>query len=84
MRQVAVLPQLQGQGIGTMLVQYSENLARQAGFQRMILHARETAVPFYEKLGYARVGNLFEEVTIRHWKMEKHLAQSKPADPSRF
>ena len=73
MRQVAVACELQGQGIGQAMVKYSETLARQLGFRRMILHARETAVHFYEKLGYSRVGDQFEEVTLPHWAMEKFL-----------
>jgi predicted GNAT family N-acyltransferase len=73
MRQVAVAPDLQRQGIGTELVEFSETLARQAGFQRMILHARESAVKFYKKLGYAELGDEFEEVAIPHWTMAKTL-----------
>ena len=53
MRQLAVVPEVQRQGIGTALVDYSEVLARRMGYRRMILHARETAVAFYEKLGYS-------------------------------
>ena len=75
MRQVAVVPELQRQGIGRALVEYSEVWARTAGYRRMILHARETAVAFYEALGYARVGDRFEEVTIPHWAMEKRLTK---------
>ena len=74
MRQVAVVPDLQGQGIGRAMVEYSEALARTIGFTRMILHARETAVAFYETLGYAKVGERFVEVTLPHWAMEKCLA----------
>ena len=73
MRQVAVVPELQGQGIGKAMVEFSEALARTIGFTRMILHARETAVDFYEKLGYAKVGERFVEVTIPHWAMEKRV-----------
>jgi predicted GNAT family N-acyltransferase len=73
MRQVAVVSDLQGQGIGRALVEYSETLTRNAGYRRMILHARETALAFYEHLGYARVGDRFEEVTLSHWAMEKCL-----------
>jgi N-acetylglutamate synthase-like GNAT family acetyltransferase len=73
MRQVAVVPELQGRGIGTAVVEYSEALARKAGYRRMFLHARETAVAFYEKLGYSRIGDRFEEVTIPHWAMEKRF-----------
>jgi predicted GNAT family N-acyltransferase len=73
MRQVSVATELQGQGIGTALVEYSEVWARQAGYRRMILHARDTATAFYEKLGYAKVGEPFEEISIPHWEMEKRL-----------
>lgn len=73
MRQVAVAPDVQGKGVGTALVQASEALARRLGFQRMVLHARETAVPFYLRAGYAIAGDRFEEVTIPHFKMEKDL-----------
>jgi predicted GNAT family N-acyltransferase len=76
MRQVAVVAELQGQGIGTALVKYSEELARRIGYRRMILHAREAAVVFYEKLGYSTVGDQFEEVTIPHWKMERSLTDA--------
>jgi hypothetical protein len=39
----------------------------------MILHARETAVPFYERLRYSPVGDVFQEVTLPHRLMEKRL-----------
>lgn len=73
MRQVAVVAELQGHGIGTALVEFAEALSRKIGYRRLVLHARETAVPFYEWLGYARIGDRFEEVTIPHWAMEKRL-----------
>ena len=72
MRQVAVAPELQRQGIGKALVEYSKALAQRLDIA-MILHARETAVAFYEHLGYAKLGDRFEEVTIPHWAMEKRL-----------
>lgn len=73
MRQVAVVPALQGQRIGTSLVEFAEALARKMGCRRMLLHARETAVSFYEKLGYLRIEPEFMEVSIPHWAMEKRL-----------
>jgi ribosomal protein S18 acetylase RimI-like enzyme len=73
MRQVAVIEDLQRRGIGKALVEYSEALARGLGFRRMVLHAREMAVPFYERLGYVKLGERYEEVTIPHWSMEKRL-----------
>jgi predicted GNAT family N-acyltransferase len=73
MRQVAVAADRQGKGIGRAMVERSEEIAREHGFTEMVLHARETAVPFYEALGYDRVGERFEEVTIPHWKMRKGM-----------
>jgi GNAT superfamily N-acetyltransferase len=73
MRQVAVVSDLQRRGIGRALVEYSEDWAQNAGFRRMILHARETAVAFYENLGYSKIGDRFVEVTIDHWLMAKRL-----------
>lgn len=73
MRQVAVDPDAQGQGLGRRLVEGSERLSRERGFGLMTLHARETAIPFYERLGYAVVGEPFTEVGIPHRKMKKEL-----------
>jgi len=73
MRQVVVDERFKGRGIGRAMVKYSEDLVRKLGFKTMVLHARETAVPFYEPLGYARVGDRFTEVTIPHWVMVRAL-----------
>jgi predicted GNAT family N-acyltransferase len=73
MRQVAVAGEMQGEGIGRAMVERSEEIARERGFREMTLHARESAVPFYERLGYDRIGERFEEVTIPHWAMRKGL-----------
>ena len=73
MRQVVVDERFEGRGIGRSMVKHSEELARKLGFREMVLHAREPAVPFYERLGYARVGDRFTEVTIPHWSMVKAL-----------
>lgn len=73
MRQVAVLPEKQNSGFGRELVGYSEAWSRRAGFKEMVLHAREQAVPFYEKLGYKKAGKKFTEVGLDHWQMKKSL-----------
>jgi len=73
MRQVAVSPHARGQGVGRALTEFAEEFSRQRGFRRLTLHARTPAVPFYEKLGYERTGDEFEEVTIPHWSMQKRL-----------
>ena len=73
LRQMAVLNNLQGKGIGRALMQFSENIARDRGFQKIIMHARASAIGFYEKLGYHVSGNEFVEVTLPHFTMEKRL-----------
>ena len=73
LRQMAVKTGLQGKGIGRALMQFAENLARDRGHKKVIMHARKTAIGFYEKLGYKVKGDEFEEVTIPHSIMEKDL-----------
>lgn len=73
MRQVAISSYSQSKGVGSYLVGISEEFARQAGYKKIILHARDTAVPFYEKLNYHTIDNVFYEVNIPHYKMEKNL-----------
>ena len=73
LRQMAVLNNLQGKGIGRALMQFAENIARDRGFRKITMHARTTAVGFYEKLGYRVSGQEFQEVTIPHYIMEKML-----------
>ncbi|MBL8040446.1 MAG: GNAT family N-acetyltransferase, partial [Chthonomonas sp.] len=68
-----VCESLQGSGIGALMVAESERMARELGFARMVLHARETAVGFYLRLGYACEGESFEEVGIPHRLMQKEL-----------
>ncbi len=73
MRQVAVSPAHQKMGIGQKMVAWSEVWAQRNGYKKMSLNARETAVPFYEKLGYPCIGERFLEVGIGHFLMEKNL-----------
>jgi predicted GNAT family N-acyltransferase len=55
------------------MVEESERITRELGFDRISLNARANVVPFYEKLGYQVFGQPFEEVTIRHRSMWKVL-----------
>lgn len=76
MRQVAVDELFQGAGIGAKIVEYSEAYALDYGFTYMEMHARKSAVPFYQKLGYNIIGEEFMEVTIPHFKMVKDLSEA--------
>ncbi len=73
LRQMAVLNNLQGKGIGRALIQFAENLARDHGYRVMSMHARKPTVPFFEKMGYKVTGPEFIEITIPHFEMEKEL-----------
>jgi GNAT superfamily N-acetyltransferase len=73
LRQMAVVSGLQGKGIGKVLMQFAENIARDRGYKKIMMHARETAIGFYEKIGYKKLGDEFEEVSIPHYVMEKDL-----------
>jgi GNAT superfamily N-acetyltransferase len=73
MRQVAVDFERQKGGIGTRLVHFSEEVARKRGLREMVMHARESAIPFYERLGYFCFGEPFVEVTVPHRHMKRVL-----------
>lgn len=73
LRQMAVQNNLQGKGIGASMMNFAEVVARDKGYKKLIMHARKTALGFYEKLGYKVSGDEFTEITIPHYIMEKQL-----------
>ena len=73
MRQVAVFPQHQKKGVGQLMVAASEEFSRDMGYSEIVLSARVPAVPFYEKLNYEVISDLYQEVGIDHFKMSKKL-----------
>ena len=73
LRQMAVLNDLQGKGIGRALMHFAENLARDRGYRTISMHARKNVVGFYERMDYRVTGDEFIEITIPHYKMEKKL-----------
>jgi len=69
---MAVADQQQAKGIGKALMDEMESVSKEKGIQKIILHAREIALPFYQKLGYqldAPSHLLFGE--IQHFLMHK-------------
>lgn len=73
LRQMAVLNDLQGKGIGRALMNFAENIARDRGYKCISMHARKNVTGFYEKMGYVVSGNEFIEITIPHLQMDKKL-----------
>jgi ribosomal protein S18 acetylase RimI-like enzyme len=73
-RSLGVDEKYRGRGLGAMLVKWMEEIARKNGAKSIILHARDNAIPFYEKQGYQikeKSYLLFGE--IQHFAMVKAL-----------
>lgn len=73
LRQMAVSKEAQGKGVGRAMIRFAETVARDHGYAKVTMHARATALGFYEKMGYAVSSPEFVEVTIPHYIMEKNL-----------
>lgn len=73
LRQMAVRDDQQHKGIGASIIAFAENIARDKGFRYIIMHARDTAIGFYEKFGYQIDGDGFTEVNLPHHRMKKKL-----------
>ncbi len=73
LRQMAVNNNLQGKGIGASIMSFAENLSRDRGYKKLIMHARKTATGFYEKFGFKVKGAEFLELNLPHHVMEKKI-----------
>lgn len=68
----AVLKDFRNKKIGNeILKNVLEDIARmpETSAHTRYLHAQLAAVPFYEKEGFKKVGEMFEECNIQHFKM---------------
>jgi len=77
-RFMAVEPRFQKTGLGSVVLKKLEDEVRQLGAKYVILHSRDTAVPFYERHGYKIVSpshTLFE--TVPHFLMKKDFYPEK-------
>lgn len=70
---LAVLPTARGKGIGTEIMKRAIEIALDRQYTEVIVHAQKYIQNMYEKLGFDRVGNDFEEASILHVKMIKKL-----------
>lgn len=73
LRQMAVAPAARGRGFGGQLIQEVETLLRAEGVTEVVMSARQSAVGFYEKLGYRLLGAEYIELGIPHVQMHKPL-----------
>ena len=67
----AVLDNFRGHGVGTALVrQVLADVAAEApDAAQVYLHAQLRAISLYERTGFQKVGEMFEECDIQHYKM---------------
>lgn len=64
----------QGKGVGKKLMAYLEEKAKASGVKKIVLQARENAVPFYKSIGYTVTEKTFKLWDIiQHYKMEKNI-----------
>jgi len=76
---MAVEPLFSGRGVGSAILNKLEQIARENQRTVLVLNARESVVPFYEKHGYTVSGaadKLFD--CIVHWRMSKNLDTESP------
>ena len=73
-RFMAVHPDYRGTGLGKLITVYLENIARQKGYNKIQLQARENALEFYKRCGYqVKEKSFLLWDTIQHYSMEKQL-----------
>jgi ribosomal protein S18 acetylase RimI-like enzyme len=78
-RYMAVDAGYQRQGLGSRILEQLEQAAAAAGYERIVLHARELAVPFYLSRGYRIIEpshRLFG--AIQHFLMSRELGVAAP------
>ena len=77
-RYMATEEDCRGLGVGRVIINKLEELARARGVERIVLNARDNVLGFYQRFGYAVTGSgptLFGKV--KHSKMEKRLQDEK-------
>ncbi len=65
----ALLKDYRNQGAGSVLLKRVVEDAQKRASQ-LYLHAQLKAIPFYERIGFKKVGPQFTECDIEHFKME--------------
>jgi predicted GNAT family N-acyltransferase len=67
----AVLDEFRNKGVGGALVQavLADVRAEAPDAAQVYLHAQLRAIPLYERTGFQKVGEMFEECDIQHYKM---------------
>jgi predicted GNAT family N-acyltransferase len=70
-RYMAVSPSAQGRGLGRLIVEHLESIARHGRAETIVLNSRASAVGFYERLGFHSTGAAAPVFGIPHVRMTK-------------
>ncbi|MCP1122896.1 GNAT family N-acetyltransferase [Bacillus sp. AFS018417] len=73
MERVCVLSSHRQRGAGKIIMNALEALAKEEALPKLKLHAQTHAEPFYNKLGYETISDVFMEADIPHVVMIKKL-----------
>jgi N-acetylglutamate synthase-like GNAT family acetyltransferase len=73
-RSMAVREDMQGKGLGSQIIQYIEQKAKEKKLKHILLDARINAVKFYENHGYKIIGDSYLLFgVIKHFRMRKEI-----------
>ena len=73
LQRVATLKEHRGKGYGRELIIFIERSLRHIPDAKVWLSAQDTALPFYEKMGYSVLGEGYIEADMPHHSMEKYI-----------
>ena len=71
LQRMAVQQDARQKSLGKQLILFAENYANEQGYQTITLGAQQTAIPFYEKIGYQPQSEPFMDAGIPHITMHK-------------
>jgi len=74
---MAVLREWRGKHVGEAMLNLLVEQARALNYPDVEMHAQTSAVPFYEKFGFAKYGDEFVECDIKHFNMRRELSRAE-------
>ncbi len=75
LQRFCVLKPYRKQGLGRAMLDFARDYYRKKGYEKMVMTAKFSAQPFYEKCGCVTVSDVFMEVGLPHVKMEMHFSE---------
>ena len=81
-RFMAIQPEFRGLGLGSLMVEDLEELARQENVKRLVMNARQEAVEFYRKCGFLEVGG--GPMTLGHIPHRQMIKSLTPLQTIRY